>query len=40
MEQLRRDPSALSVAVGTTLGSGTHIALALTTKAVGGDAKS
>ena len=39
MEQLRRDPAALSVAVGTTLGSGTHIALALTTKAVGGDAR-
>jgi putative tricarboxylic transport membrane protein len=39
MEQLKRDSASLSAAVGTTLGSGTHIALALTTKAAGGDAK-
>jgi putative tricarboxylic transport membrane protein len=39
IEQLKRDPSALSAAVGTTLGSVGHIALALTTKAAGNDAK-
>ncbi len=39
IEQLRRDPAALSAAVGTTLGSVGHIALALTTKAAGNDAK-
>lgn len=39
IEQLRRDPSSLSVAVGTTPGSVGHIALALTTKSVGNDAK-
>jgi putative tricarboxylic transport membrane protein len=39
VEQLRRDPAKLSAAVGTTLGSVGHIALALTTKAAGNDAK-
>lgn len=39
IEQLKRDPSSLSAAIGTTLGSVGHIALALTTKAAGNDAK-
>ena len=39
VEQLKRDPAKLSAAVGTTLGSVGHIALALTTKAAGNDAK-
>lgn len=39
MEMLKRDPASVSAAVGTTLGSGTHIALALTAKSVGADAK-
>jgi putative tricarboxylic transport membrane protein len=39
MEQLRSDPAKLSAAVGTTLGSAGHIALALATKAAGNDAK-
>lgn len=39
LEQLKRDPSSLTVAIGTTVGSVGHIALALSTKAVGSDAK-
>ena len=39
VEQLKRDPAKLSAAVGTTLGSVGHIALALTTKTAGNDAK-
>jgi putative tricarboxylic transport membrane protein len=39
IEQLKRDPAKLSAAIGTTLGSVGHIALALTTKAGGNDAK-
>jgi putative tricarboxylic transport membrane protein len=39
LDQLKKDPSALSAAVGTTLGSVGHIALALGTKAVGNDAR-
>jgi putative tricarboxylic transport membrane protein len=37
--QLKADPAKLSAAVGTTLGSVGHIALALATKAAGNDAK-
>jgi len=39
IEQLKRDPAALSAAIGTTLGSVGHLALALATKASGNDAK-
>jgi putative tricarboxylic transport membrane protein len=39
MVQLKADPARLSAAVGTTLGSVGHIALALATKAQGNDAK-
>lgn len=39
IERLKADPSSLAIAVGTTLGSVGHIALALTTKAAGNDAK-
>lgn len=39
LAQLKQDPSALPVAIGTTIGSVGHIALALSTKAVGRDAK-
>jgi len=35
VERLRRDPSALSVAVGTALGNATHISFALAMKAAG-----
>ena len=37
--RLKADPASLAIAVGTTLGSVGHIALALTTKAAGSDAK-
>ncbi|HEV7392240.1 MAG TPA: tripartite tricarboxylate transporter substrate binding protein [Burkholderiales bacterium] len=38
-ERLRRDPYGPSFAVGSTLGSATHIAAALTVKAAGGDVR-
>ena len=38
-ERLRRDPHAPSFAVGSTLGSATHVAAALTVKAAGGDVR-
>jgi len=37
--RLKADPSALSAAIGTSLGNSGHITLALATKAAGGDAK-
>ena len=39
IERLRKDPYGPSFAVGSTLGSVTHIAAALAIKAVGGDAR-
>ena len=39
IERLRKDPYGPSFAVGSTLGSATHIAAALAIKAVGGDAR-
>jgi putative tricarboxylic transport membrane protein len=39
IERLRKDPFGPSFAVGSTLGSATHIAAALAIKAVGGDAR-
>ena len=38
-DRLRRDPHAPSFAVGSTLGSATHVAAALTVKAAGGDVR-
>ena len=38
-ERLRRDPYGPSFAVGSTLGSATHIAAAMTVKAAGGDVR-
>lgn len=39
IERLRKDPYGPSFAVGSTLGSATHIAAAMAIKAVGGDAR-
>lgn len=35
--RLRKDPGSLSISVGTSLGNASHVALALTAKAVGAD---
>ncbi|MBI3938244.1 MAG: tripartite tricarboxylate transporter substrate binding protein, partial [Betaproteobacteria bacterium] len=39
LERLKSDASALSIAMGTTLANPNHIALALATRAAGGDAR-
>jgi putative tricarboxylic transport membrane protein len=39
LERLKKDPSSVSVAVGTAFGGSGHITIALATKSVGGDAK-
>lgn len=39
LARLKSDPSALSAAIGTSLGNTGHIALALATRAAGGDAR-
>ena len=39
LERLRKDASSVSVSIGSTVGGPNHIALALVTKAVGGDVK-
>ena len=39
VERLRKDPSSLSVAVGTALGNATHISFALAVKAAGVDVR-
>ena len=39
LQALRKDPAALSVAIGTTLGNSNHIALGLAMRAAGADVK-
>jgi putative tricarboxylic transport membrane protein len=39
LERLRKDAASVSVSIGSTVGGPNHIALALVTKAVGGDVK-